>query len=143
MKHEIRNGTYINLNNKEMGISMDNDGNIVFLSNDPDDLKNGFQLREDYYSSFYTIVIAFADFKKLVEDGEIKEIYQIRSHAIYKKQKVEVNGKGKTVRISTDRGAVAEVCGMEMVERAYYTKVVPVSELKIIEEKKVLGIDDL
>ncbi len=141
MEYEIRNDTYINLNIKEMRITKI-DGSMVIISNDPDDLKNGFQ-REDYYSNYFTKVMTFADFKKRIEDGEIKEIYQIRSHAIYKKQKVEVNGKGKTVRISTDRGAVAEVCGMEMVERAYYTKVVPVSELKIIEEKKVLGIDDL
>lgn len=121
----VRLGTYINYNGKEYKIVRTKENELFLISNDDQDVENGFTLyAEDIYH-------------KKVNRSEITDVFYVRTVATYKGFEFEVLGiQNEDTVVGTNNAQLAEELGFTRTDKFYYEKVVSADEVVIDEIKK-------
>ncbi|MBC2008878.1 hypothetical protein IA939_02955 [Listeria welshimeri] len=123
----IKSGRFGIYNNKEYEVTGDMDGNTLLLTEDKDQIDESF--RDKYNSGVYT---------KIIDKLELKEVYDIRTYAIYKGAKIQAEREENGMYFITtgDTALANQIGGFDMIDKFVYGKWIPKSEGELVEERK-------
>lgn len=123
----IRKGFYGIYHGIEYEITEDMNDNLQIKTEDKSKITSDF---EDTYNSGL--------FTKTINKSELSEFYYIIPRAEYKGEKFNVSTRHKDnlLLLGTKDANLAKKLGFERTDKYYYEKWVPVSEVKLIEEKE-------
>ena len=151
----MKSGTYFVYHGKEYMDSTKSapKGYKILLSGNKDDLNDGFYCTE---SENFMKKFGFVCEKKIPK-SEITEAYEIRTYAIYREKKFDVNPWYEDIQLIigfdriTEADKIKEIKSWGFIELQYerttttFEKIVSIDdpELEIIEERKTLDISKL
>jgi hypothetical protein len=126
--YQFKSGFYAIYNDKEYRLFKLRDGNWRLVSNDPDDLKNGFEPKDGAY-------------KKTVAANELQTVYKIKTTIVYRGQQFELGleGKDKVQLIKRDCNMkLAQQLQLEMVDYREYEKWVAKDQIEDVLVEKII-----
>ncbi|MGM7723472.1 hypothetical protein [Metabacillus sp. Hm71] len=127
----IRKGDYAVVQGKEYRLGKHGDEWVNIISDDQNDLNNGFQP----HPLDKTVLL------KRVLKNELEQVYYVDTYAVYKDTKLSVgNVKDDKVLLGTSDSKIAKQLDFDRTDKYFYEKWVNISELELFEEKKSITI---
>jgi hypothetical protein len=126
--YQFKSGFYAIYNDKEYRLFKLRDGNWRLVSNDPDDLKNGFEPKDGAY-------------KKMVAANKLQTVYKINTTIVYRGQQFELGleGKDKVQLIKRDCNMkLVQQLQLEMVDYREYEKWVAKDQIEDVLVERVI-----
>lgn len=123
----IRKGFYGIYQGIEYELTEDMDGNLQIMTEDKGKINSHF--KDTYNSGLFT---------KTINKSELSDFYYIRPRAEYKGEKFNVSTRQKdnSILLGTKDENLAKNMGFERTDKYYYERWVPISEVKLVEEKE-------
>ncbi|WP_066074054.1 hypothetical protein [Neobacillus soli] len=123
----IRSGDFTIYNHKEYSLFKKQDGSVNLISYDSASLKEGFK-QHNLIPNAYV---------KNLKIGDITNAYQIKTHAKYMSEEVNVSAeKEDFYYIGTTDANLAKKLGLDRTDKYYYEKWVPKEDVLLFEVKK-------
>lgn len=130
----MKDGIFVIYKNKEYTAGKKRGSNITLISENEDDVKDGFQFRKGYKNNVYT---------KEVPILEVSEKYAITTYVVYKGYDfIVINEEGNKIFIqSTNTNEIKEDLELTELSPGLYGTWVDISKVdEIYEDKKILDI---
>ncbi|MFN2744014.1 MULTISPECIES: hypothetical protein [unclassified Bacillus (in: firmicutes)] len=130
MSKTIKKGRFGVYHGKEYRIYEGDNGEYELVSNDPEDLQNGFV--EEYPLTYV----------KNVKKEEIASSYRIIPYAIYQGEKLDISEQIKDgkVNLGTSDAAIAKKLNFERTDKYFHEKWIPKEEVQIVEEREEIKL---
>ncbi|TXC78490.1 hypothetical protein FS935_22770 [Metabacillus litoralis] len=137
----MEKGTFAKYTNKTFKVSNINGDCIRLVSDDQDDLENGFR-EKIYPSPFKESANLPRLYIKEVKKADIDEIYEVDYKAKYKGNifNLSFNKTGSQLRLGTINADLAKQNGFDRTDKYYYEKIVNQDEIEVLEFIKKYNI---
>ena len=128
----IRKGFFGIYQGKEYEITEDMDNNLMIMTENISEVTSDFE--DIYNSGLYT---------KKIKRSELSEYYFIKPRAEYKGKQFNVSNQQKDsyIQLGTKNVSIAKKLNFDRTDKYYHEKWVPISEVKLTEEKKLIDIN--
>lgn len=128
----IKKGFFGTYQGKEYEITEDMDNNLMIMTENISEVTSGF--KDIYNSGLYT---------KKIKKSELSEYYFIKPRAEYKGEQFNVGNQQKDsyIQLGTKDASIAKKLNFDSTDKYYYEKWVPISEVKLTEDKEHIDIN--